>query len=118
MINGEIHINEVVNLMEDLTMYLHSLLCTMGGKYRPCDIRSVRKTVQIMMVERLYDVEKVIDEFKSGILTGNIITSTFAFGLSDEQKKKLYEVHLNNIKEFEEKYNIKHEESKEPRRTE
>jgi hypothetical protein len=55
------------------------------------------------------DSRNIISTFKKGYNDGTIVLSTHAFALSEEYENELYKKHIENIREFEKKYNIANE---------
>lgn len=109
-------LDKLAELMEETVSYLHSWCCTKDGEYKPVAYRSVKMAViSLLSGHALADREEshnILKTFKNGVKNGDIILLTDCFGISSEYKNKLYQQHKQNIKLFEEKYNIENEENK------
>lgn len=114
------YINKLSELMEETVSYLHSWCCTRNGKYEPVDYRGVKLALISLLSNNVMaskeESHSVIEEFKDGVINGNVMmspaTNVFALGLPEFRESELFEKHCENVRLFEEKYHIKHEENK------
>lgn len=105
-------LNELIEFMEETVSYLHSWCCVCSGSYRMIDYRGVKLAVISLLGSVTVngeDSRNIINTFKKGYNDGTILLSTYAFGLSEEYENELYKKHVEHVKHFEEKYNIKNE---------
>lgn len=114
------YIDKLAGLMEETVSYLHSWCCTRDGKYKPVDYRGVKLAVISLLSNNVMASKEqshnIIDEFKNGVINGSVLvqpaTFIFAIGLPEFREAELYDKHCENVRLFEEKYHIKHEENK------
>lgn len=109
-------LDKLAELMEETVSYLHSWCCTKDGEYKPVAYRSVKMAVISLLggyasADR-EESHNILKAFKNGVKNGDIALQIDCFGISNEYKSKLYHQHKQNIKLFEEKYNIENEEDK------
>ena len=97
-------VNRAIEFMTECESYLHSWLCTQSGEYRPYDYQAVHR-VLLMLVAT--GSTHPIEDFKKTFKEGKLLIGAHAFAFSNDMKKKLYEKHKKNVKEFEKKYNLK-----------
>lgn len=121
-------VDKIAEFVDEMVTYLHSWCCTRNGRYEPVDYRSVKLALISLLNNNVMASREqshkanaafkngIIDSFKNGIINGNVAVqpATFisAISLPDFRKTELYEKHRENVRIFEEKYNIKHEENK------
>lgn len=104
------NINDIVNFLDEVITYLHDWLSSFDNKYHPYSIQDVQVLFMNQLAHNGSDIAKTIKDIKDGYINGTIILHEY--DILKTQKvvslyPKLLKKHLENIKEFEHKYNIK-----------
>ena len=101
--------------MEETVAYLYSWCSTRDGVFKPADYRGVKMAVISLLGGSVMagreESHSIMRDFKKGVRNGTISVGTLLFGLPEARETELYNLHLENIRVFEEKYNIKDEEN-------
>lgn len=102
-------VSDILSVMQEMIEYLHSWACTRSGRYAMIPINSVKNAlISIYMKGGDSDV---IEGFKQGVMSGAITLPENLIAIADIVKKRLYNKHIEKIRNFETKYHIKHEEN-------
>ena len=102
-------INDILKVMQEMVEYLHSWASTRSGRYVMIPISSVENAL-ISLYMKGGDSD-VIESFKQGVMSGAIMLPDDSIAIADIVKKRLYNRHIEKIRNFETKYHIKHEEN-------
>ena len=102
-------VSDVLKVMQEMVEYLHSWACTRSGRYAMIPINSVKNAL-ISLYMKGGDSD-VIESFKQGVISGAITLPENLIAIADIVKKRLYNRHIEKIRNFETKYHIKDEEN-------